>query len=140
MVDQPYVYIRIKTGVQNFKRETLMLSKETIIKYYIFKCLNIACKEIFPVQFFSSQMNSSSGISLMVLYAEGLNENMVSVDAKCPFCRRINHFQINESIKEISEREFEMSINIVNAKISLMNVITGDPQLIRRNFTDQESL
>ena len=76
----------------------------------------------------------------MIPQNEGLNEGMASVDAKCLFCRKINHFRINESINEISKQEFEMSMSIANAKISQMNIIADDPQTIQQDFANQESL
>jgi len=94
-----------------------MLSNTTI-KYYIFKCLNIACNEIIPVQFFSSKDNSSFGSLRQIQWAEGVNENLTSVDAKCPFCKKIHNFQINQNIREISKREFNAELTIANARTS----------------------
>ena len=80
-----------------------MSGEETKTKYYIFKCRNIACKEIITVKFSSSQNNSFSEILSMVHQYEKLNGNIDSVNVNCPSCRQIYHFKIDEGIKEISK-------------------------------------
>jgi hypothetical protein len=114
-----------------------MSGEESKTRFYIFKCHNITCKEIIPVQFFLSHKNTSPGIFFVIPQNEGLNEGLASVDAKCPFCRKINHFRINESIKEISKQEFELSISLSDSKISQVNVIADDPHPIQQDFANQ---
>jgi hypothetical protein len=110
------------------------------ISYFMFKCVNITCKEIIPVKFFSSQMNSSPKTIFIIRQRERLNENMASVDAKCPFCKRMHHFKINESIKEIGEREYEIASSIIKSKMELMNFVAKKSLYTQKELSKQERL
>jgi hypothetical protein len=101
-----------------------MLDEESKASYYMFKCRNFACKEIISVQFFLTRQNLSIGIFPMASNHE-IDNDIPRVDAKCPFCKRMNNFQINESVKEISMREYESQMKVANAKIALMKVVTN---------------
>jgi len=78
-----------------------MTGVEKKTKYYIFKCRNIACKEIITVKFFSPRKNSSYEIPSIVHQNARMNENMGNINISCPSCMHMYHFQIDEGIKEI---------------------------------------
>jgi len=53
----------------------------------------------------------------------GLSDDRDTIEATCPFCHHINHFQTKDSIKEISHHDYESGMHLTHAKITLMNVI-----------------
>ncbi len=103
----------------------LIPDKEIKTRYYIFKCRYPACQEIIPVEFISTRQNSSPWVFRLEKENRGggLSGNMATIEARCPFCNRINHFQIKDSIKEISHHDYESGMKLTHAKITLMNVI-----------------
>jgi hypothetical protein len=94
-------------------------------RYYIFKCRYPACQEIIPVEFIVTRQNPSDEVFRLKKENRGggLSDDMADIEARCPFCNCINHFQIKDSIKEISHHDYESGMKLTHAKIALMNVI-----------------
>ncbi len=111
--------------IESEKKAAELPDEEIKTRYYIFKCRYPACKEIIPVEFIVTRQNLSAGVFRLKKEDRGggLSDDMADIEARCPFCNCINHFQIKDSIKEISHRDYESEMKLTHAKITLMNVI-----------------
>ncbi len=99
-----------------------MNSTKNNCNYHVFKCRFPGCNEIIPVESFNSSTIPSMGISYLKKEGVGLSEDLIAVDATCPYCSRTNHFQIKDRIRPISIQEYKDLSHVVKSKLSLIRV------------------
>jgi len=77
-------------------------------RFYLFNCRYPGCEGVIPVEFCLSLNNSCDCIFLMKKETGELSDDMAPVCDLCPLCNHVNHFQIKDSIREISCSEYEI--------------------------------
>ena len=99
-----------------------MNNTENNRNYNVFKCRFPGCNEIIPVETFNSSTTQSMGMSYLRKEGVGFSQDLIAVDATCPYCSNTNHFQLKDRIRSISRHEYEVLNHVVISKMSLVRV------------------
>lgn len=94
-------------------------------RFYLFNCRYPGCEGVIPVEFRLSLNTSCDCIFLMKKELGELSDDMAPVCDLCPLCNHVNHFQIKDSVREISCSEYE--IELKRAHSTRQDMISPEP-------------